>query len=112
MPLQRLSVTLPLEVGWVAPNLRFPADDLPQRHLQRERGQPADGDLLRCLLWFNPSAPCMMEENKNLQTPPAEVDALVNSVAQHESEEERLERERWAKLEACVISLRTNFPTR
>ena len=52
----------------------------------------------------------MMEENKNLQTPPAEVDALVNSVAQQESEEERLERERWAKLEACVISLRTNFP--
>ena len=110
IPLQRLCVTLPLEVGWVAPNLRFPADDLPQRHLQRERGQPADGDLLRCLLWFNPSAPFMMEENKNLQTPPAEVDALVSSVAQQESEEERQERERLAKLEAFVVSLRTNYP--
>ena len=57
-----------------------------------------------------PVGPFSMEENKNLQTPPAEVDALVNSVAQQESEEERLERERWAKLEACVISLRTNYP--
>lgn len=47
MPLHGISVTLPLEVGWVAPNLRFPADDSPQRHLQRECGQPADGDLLR-----------------------------------------------------------------
>lgn len=51
-----------------------------------------------------------MEEYKNLQNPPAEVDALVNSVAQQESEEERQERERLAKLEACVVSLRTNFP--
>ena len=51
-----------------------------------------------------------MEENRNLQNPPAEVDALVNSVAQQESEEERQERERLAKLEACVVSLRTNFP--
>lgn len=51
-----------------------------------------------------------MEEHKNLQTPPAEVDALVNSVAQQESEEERQERERLAKLEACVVSLRANFP--
>ena len=100
MPLHGISVTLPLEVGWVAPNLRFPADDSPQRHLQRERGQPADGDLLGCHLWFNPSALLHMEENKNLQTPPAEVDALVNSVAQQESEEERQERERLAKLEA------------
>ena len=110
MPLQRLSVTLLLEVGWVAPNLRFPADDSPQRHLQRERGQPAGGDLLRCRLWFNPSALFNMEELKNLQNPPAEVDALVNSVAQQESEEERQERERLAKLEACVVSLRANFP--
>ena len=110
MPLHGISVTLPLEVGWVAPNLRFPADDSPQRHLQRERGQPADGDLLGCRLWFNPSALLHMEENKNLQTPPAEVDALVNSVAQQESEEERQERERLAKLEACVVSLRTNYP--
>lgn len=51
-----------------------------------------------------------MEELKNLQNPPAEVDALVNSVAQQESEEERQERERLAKLEACVVSLRANFP--
>lgn len=34
----------------------------------------------------------------------------MNSVAQQESEEERQERERLAKLEACVVSLRTNFP--